>query len=133
MKAKHCGKGTPVRDSSGWEIKAGDKPKTLPKGADATVVRALKSGKLIKVKAEEKKSEPEKAAAPKSHNTDDIKKLIELSREIIGDADKDNLIGDGKPTVEALKMAFEAEGGDPDLVTAAVRDAAFNEMNGDYN
>ena len=50
-KYQHIGDGSPVVDSSGWRLGPGDPPVSLPNGADATVIAAVRNGTLIKVEA----------------------------------------------------------------------------------
>lgn len=138
-KVRHCGDGPLVRDSSGWQIAPGDTAKYLPRAADATILNAIKSGRLVYEDTTATATQSVEDETPEVPETDDADNdtadiatsrltLIQCARTIMDMGSDEILTASGKPTVEALRELFIDSDGDTELeITAALRDDVSDE------
>jgi hypothetical protein len=127
-KVKHSGEGLPVRDRSGWLLGPGDPAVFLPRAADATVLAAVESGRLVYVDAAEPAVSDAEKPKPEIEETKDNRNLLIVIMKLAIDSLK-GLTSTGKPKIDYLREEMEVEGGDPDFVTSEVRDEIFDEIN----
>ena len=131
-KYQHIGKGPPVVDSSGWRLGPGDPPASLPNGADATVLSAVRSGILVKVEAIEiavKPDDTEQDVPMEEKVKRDDRGLLKVIMKLAIDADEENVLTKtGKPQLDYLRDEMKIEGGDPLFVTTEIRDELFEEI-----
>ena len=128
-KYEHCGEGPPVQDRSGWRMAPGDPPKSLPNGADATVLEAVRNKTLVKVSAVKIETVPDKKADDPPEKGKDNRALLKVIMKLeIDSGNEDNLTADGKPTIDYLRDEMDSEGGDRDFVTSTIRDELFEEI-----
>lgn len=127
-KVKHCGKGPPVRDRSGWLLGPGDPPAFLPRAADATVLAAVKSGRLVYVDTAAPAIPDAEKPKPEIDETKDNRSLLTVIMKLAIDSGE-GLTSTGKPKIDYLREEMEVEGGDPEFVTSEMRDEIFDEIN----
>lgn len=121
-KYRHTG-GPSVIDRSGWRLGPGDPPVSLPKGADATVIAAVRKGILVRVEAIEDAVKPD-------HTEHDDRELLKAIMRVAIDNGVESLTKTGKPQLDYLREEMKVEGGDPMYVSTAIRDKLFEEISG---
>lgn len=131
-KVKHSGKGPPVRDRSGWTLGPGDPPASLPRAADATVLAAIKSGRLVYADATAPAVPDAEKPKPEIDETKDNRNLLKVIMKLAIDSGE-GLTSTGKPKIDYLREEMEAEGGDPEFVTSEIRDEIFDEIDVNAN
>ena len=124
-KYQHSGEGPPVRDRSGWILGPGDPPVSLPRGADATVIAAVRDGTLVKMEPITIETIPDEPEVPKRDDRGLLKVLIKLA---LDSGDEEVLTTTGKPTLDYLREEMESEGGDPEIVSGFLRDELIEEI-----